>query len=307
MPEASGLRSTELRVIGRRAGGPLERECGDPARRRPPRSSPGTPGRTLRRSLALAALLAAPHASLPPPLAAQVRPTSLASLGGRILDARSGEAVAGASVRVVGSDGFAVTDREGSFTLYALRPGQAILQILFRGRPVEPRSVDLDAGRHTEVRITLSIPRGEAATGASEPASVLELEPLEVVVRRRAPAGKLRGFYERREIGLGTFLTGEEIRERSPLQTSDLLRSFPGVFVSRADFDRPRLRLSGGRCEVDFFLDGVPAYGLSIDDVAPDDIDGIELYRGPAEVPIAYRKATTCAAVLIWTRDPGRP
>ncbi len=293
MPEASGLRSTELRVVGRR-----------PSMGRPPRSSTRVPGRTRLLRLALAALLSVPLSAT---LAAQVRPTSLASLGGRIVDAGSGKAVAGASVRVVGSDGIAVTDREGTFILYALRPGQAIIQILFRGRPVEPRSVDLDAGRHTEVRITLSVPRGEAAPAGPDPGSVLELEPLEVVVRREAPVGKLRGFYQRREIGLGTFITRDEIRARAPFQTSDLLRSLPGVFVSRADFDRPRLRLSGGRCEVDYFLDGVPAYGLSIDDITPDDIDGIELYRGPAEVPIAYRQATTCAAVLIWTRDPGRP
>lgn len=59
-------------------------------------------------------------------------------------------------------------------------------------------------------------------------------------------------------------------------------------------------------CPVQFFLDGVPYDGArGIDDIAPDMIEGIEIYKGPAVTPVRYAKyGAACGVVLIWTRRP---
>ena len=44
--------------------------------------------------------------------------------------------------------------------------------------------------------------------------------------------------------------------------------------------------------------------------VRPEDIEGIEFYRGGNEVPIEYATRSSCGLVLIWTRTDvqnGRP
>jgi hypothetical protein len=40
----------------------------------------------------------------------------------------------------------------------------------------------------------------------------------------------------------------------------------------------------------------------------PEDIAGIAVYRGPAEVPVEYRANGSCGLIQVWTRrGPSRP
>ena len=60
-------------------------------------------------------------------------------------------------------------------------------------------------------------------------------------------------------------------------------------------------------CAMAIFVDGTEAAYLAhtIDALPFDDIAAVEIYRGPAEVPIEYtqtRSNETCGAVLVWTR-----
>ncbi len=252
---------------------------------------------------ALALLLCFP---LTPVISAQGPPidSALASLGGLVLDAENGTPIIGARVIVLGIDMETVTDPEGHFALYELEPGSRVIQVHLGARAAAPRRIELSAGQHTEIRISLSIPGDGPELGIS----AVELPPLEVEIEGGAPPGKLREFYERADRGFGHFITGAQIRERSPFRSSDLLREVPGLSMIWDPGGRHGLRIGrNSRCETDFYLDGTPAPGLRIDDVPPGDIGGIEIYRGAAEVPVEYRRATTCAAILIWSRDPAEP
>ena len=59
-------------------------------------------------------------------------------------------------------------------------------------------------------------------------------------------------------------------------------------------------------CEPAVFIDGVRIRGgaATIDElVSPLDIAGIEIYRGPADVPVEFGgPGTNCGAIVIWTR-----
>jgi hypothetical protein len=56
-------------------------------------------------------------------------------------------------------------------------------------------------------------------------------------------------------------------------------------------------------CAPAIILDGMHLRGVVLDDmIAPDAIQGIEVYDSPATVPVEFRRGPTCGAVVIWTR-----
>jgi hypothetical protein len=61
-------------------------------------------------------------------------------------------------------------------------------------------------------------------------------------------------------------------------------------------------------CGIRYFMDGVPFDGSrGINAIAPDLIEGIEIYKGPATVPARFGgPGATCGVIAIWTRRPGR-
>jgi hypothetical protein len=63
----------------------------------------------------------------------------------------------------------------------------------------------------------------------------------------------------------------------------------------------------GGMCGPSIYLDGARitmGSGLTLNDVInPENIEAIEVYRGPSEVPPMYNDdRAACGVVLIWTR-----
>lgn len=109
---------------------------------------------------------------------------------------------------------------------------------------------------------------------------------------------------------MGVFYDRREIDRRRPVLVTDLLRTTPGLAYAR-DSRSGDTRLLGrdvdmrGGCPLEFFLDDVPIG----DNVAADrtidmvNVAAIEVYRGPADVPAAYRgHRSKCGLVLVWTR-----
>jgi hypothetical protein len=59
------------------------------------------------------------------------------------------------------------------------------------------------------------------------------------------------------------------------------------------------------RCETQYFLDGaaVAAGTPVLDNLAPNNVAGIEVYRGASETPIQFDYGrASCGAIVIWTR-----
>ena len=126
----------------------------------------------------------------------------------------------------------------------------------------------------------------------------------------------MRPFYERRERGSGDFFTRLEIEERNPVEFTDLLRRVPGVVLTQNGFS-VQIRFSramrglggGGGCSSPLiYLDGAFIGGagdyVNLDNlVRPDQVEGIEVYKGPSQVPPQFNMTgSACGVIVIWTR-----
>jgi hypothetical protein len=144
---------------------------------------------------------------------------------------------------------------------------------------------------------------------------VLEDAP---AVMRAVAAGRSRNrgledFQKRRLSGRGLFVTRADIEERRPTRLSDMLRNLPGVRIERGRGGgvlRFNASLTQRRdCVPQYWLDGQHLRGAQIDDFPPGDVEGVELYSGPANTPLQFSSfggVTTCGTVVIWSRPPAQ-
>lgn len=202
------------------------------------------------------------------------------------------------SARVSSSGLLTLTDTTGRFVLPGLPFGS--LDVHVRRLGFEPRDTSfvLVAGQPDSLMVVLAmIPR--------------ELEGVTTEAETRARRW-LSEFHRRREGNVGTFLDRAQIEERHAQRLSDVMRRLPGVRISVDRAGRQQLRMgrsSGGRdCPPDFWIDGVRAAGLGVDDVPLQDVEAIEVYKGPSGIPPELNSRLGnpgCGAIVIWTRVPG--
>lgn len=243
--------------------------------------------------LAAALVLAAPL-----PLSAQesAAPDSTANLVGQVVSAMTGGPLPSARVVLKVANRGAVTDSSGQFALRDVPAGRDTVQVSLIGFAEEQVPLTLKADRTTRVTFLLS-------------ETVLKVEDITVEVERER-TGKLAGFEDRRRRGFGHFITPEEIEERNPQQTSDLLRGVPGVSVGPSRLGGAKVRITRqpvGNCDVTYWVDGQPLSNYNIDEMNRDDVLAMEIYRGPSETPQRFKwRNTGCGTIVIWTREGNR-
>lgn len=137
-----------------------------------------------------------------------------------------------------------------------------------------------------------------------------------VVVTERSQSPRMREFDARRKLGIGEFMSQDEIERRAALEVKDLLRTFKTVNVSpsytkgsMAEYYALGKRGGGvmqGECAMTVLTDGIPMpkpFDLNLMP-PPREIAGIEVYAGSATVPARYAALNSgCGVVLVWTRD----
>ena len=129
---------------------------------------------------------------------------------------------------------------------------------------------------------------------------------------------RFEDVYRRASSGFGHFITREEIEQRNPSLTRDLLNGVPGIvtYNDMLVFQKCRKKLRGGPVyieggnKVQVYIDGRrftrfddsdEAVMAALGSVNPRDIQAIEIYTGVAQIPgdFAYQ---ACAAIAIWTK-----
>ena len=168
---------------------------------------------------------------------------------------------------------------------------------------------------HVDVRALGFLSRTLQVSVANDSTSVIEvyfsavpLPSLEVSSGLQRGDERMRGFHDRRSTGFGRFVTRQDIERREVSDTKELLRGMPGV---RLVGDRVQMSSSSStpRCLVQYFVDAIHIAGAPFDflrQFRPRDIEGIEVYRGPAETPPEFsRGGAQCGVIAIWTRTPG--
>lgn len=218
----------------------------------------------------------------------------------------SGVAIAGAEVWIDGTGWCTVSNDSGEFHFDRAPAGRVKVMVRRIGFRPDSKRIALKPGDARQVRFVLD--------GLLE-----ELETVLITAQANA-SGRMQEFWARRMVGLGVFMTREEIeRSRAP-RTVDLFRGILGVRIISGNSGFTRL-VSGRQsmsamrgnssaasaCAMQFYVDGVfmTPGSFSVDEVPPETLEAIEVYRGPSEIPARFRQRdTACGLVVIWTREP---
>jgi len=132
----------------------------------------------------------------------------------------------------------------------------------------------------------------------------VELAPIVVEATSVDAVLSLAGFYQRRNKGFGRFVTGEDIDRRKPANLSAMLTATGITMRCVRTACYPARYVSGRRCAVPVFLDGLRVEAYDIDNIPPGDVLGIEVYRQGADTPAEFsRWSADCGAVIIWTKN----
>jgi len=218
-----------------------------------------------------------------------------ANFTGKVASSVTGKPISGARVSIPDIQYGAITDEEGNFTIRELPPGLYDVRVHYLGFSTNQRPIRLRPGRVTNATFLLE-------------RDVLEVADLTVEVKRTNRVDPMADFKRRMERGFGDFITREEIEKRSPQHTSDLLRTVPGVNVGPVRYGRARvtMRRAGRECQPVVFLDGVMTRNYTVDNLEPQAIEGIEVYRRGSETPPQFEVSSSgCGVLVIHTRVGG--
>jgi hypothetical protein len=207
-----------------------------------------------------------------------------------------GVPIAGARVRLFGSDVVTETDNEGAFQLTGVPAGTQTLMTRAIGFVPDERAVDL-TDRHIPVVVGLLAIRRF-------------LDTVHVKADRSTFMSAV-GFEDRKKGGAGRFFTAKDVERLQPAEISDLLRHAPSLELSTDNAHNVKIRMRGdtGPCTPAIFLDGKQLVYWTLADlnslVQPDELVGMEVYT-PSMTPAEFRTKVGCGTIVVWTRAPER-
>jgi hypothetical protein len=220
-----------------------------------------------------------------------------AGVRGRVTTA-AGTPLAGVMVRVLGSGTMVRTGEAGTFTIPDAVAGTQTVEARAIGYEPSRQSLRLSDGASLELAIAL--PKRRVALDTVRVVAGRPLPPEVVAIERRWTRG------------VGTFMDGTMVRERTSTYLSDALVGIAGVEVrmnSQGFGQHVLMRdFRGNRCRATVFVDGVPldiggVATMTLDEyVSRDEVAAIEVYPRPLNLPPEYLSTRDCGVVAAWTR-----
>jgi hypothetical protein len=221
---------------------------------------------------------------------AELSAQRLGSIIGTVRTSSQGPFLEGSRVTLVGTLLVTTTNARGEFAFQGITPGKYVIQASAIGFATLSSPIEVKALETLEIEFEVD---PEAA----------RLPDVNVTEAPNLPAE----FVRRKSEGGGRYFTRADIERRHPNSVAELLRTVPGMRVEcrgvecRAMFNRaPR------NCPPAYFIDGAPAHPSFIWLQTPNDLDGVEVYSGPAETPPELNRYSSCGAIVLWTRTPPR-
>jgi len=210
-------------------------------------------------------------------------------LHGQVVTRVTGEAVPGARVVVETRDTVGV-DSAGRFEL-TRESGRYTLEIAAVGYSPGTWRINLHDGKTLEHVFELD-PAYEL------PGVVVEAKPSSI-------GRRFSDFERRRHAGMGYFLTKEQIERINPTSLVDVLVTVRGVEqVCISNNCVAKMVRSPPGCYPQYFLDGNESTPYFARNTPPQDIQGIEVYRGSAETPGEFIGSNSgCGVIAIWTKS----
>ena len=227
---------------------------------------------------------------------------------GAVFDRSTGQPLGGVTV-VSLHDGKALsTDTTGAFRFERLPVGIVRFLIRAPGFPQQGLVLALAEGERMERRIeldsTTAARQADEAPARESAARGQMLAP--VLVNEDATLGTRYTAFERRmKTGAGQYLVRADIEKAGANTLQDVVRSMRGVNVDCSMGGSScaiRMARAPMRCLPEYVVDDNVdnSFGPT---VPVRDIEGIEVYTGPADVPGEYAgRNAGCGVIVIWTR-----
>ena len=218
-------------------------------------------------------------------------------LTGTVVDAKSGQPIAGAQVVIAGAALAGTTNDRGVFNISGAPGGtQSLLIRALRYAP-EQRSVDLLGETPVSIQVRLTNLK-------------TMLDTIRVTANRIYSADRI-GLEQRRKSGFGSYFDSTDVQRARPFEVTKLFQSMNGVQVVGSGFNQ-RILMRGvmSPCEPSIVIDGVRLPELSGADlnmmVAPEEVAGMEVYTSAGTVPAQFKGLSSgsmrCGAVVVWTK-----
>ncbi len=226
------------------------------------------------------------------PLDAQ-RPTETGRILGTVVDAETGQGVAGVSVRLIlpPVERLVITGQDGGFVLDRVPVGIHELELSHIAYGQHTKLVNVPAGRTVELRVDLT----PEALAVGEILVQVELRDLRL---------EKEGYYRRREFGFGYFFDADTFRRQS---LSSVLHHVPGLWINPRNItgSLPYFRRVGRICVPGIWVNGrrYELRGASLEEMVPEsEIVAMEVFR-PGQTPGEYMwLGRDCGAIVVWLR-----
>jgi hypothetical protein len=215
-----------------------------------------------------------------------------ATLRGRVVDSETGREVAKASVRIRGDTAHLTTDSAGRFEARDLPGGDADVTLEALGYARGAFHVPLPSAGVVNQIFALDF------TGYKLP---------EVVVKGRIEQllPRYTGFEQRRARGIGAFLRWDDLLQKGSNSVGDALRTIRGVRIQcdQRSYECYASMARSPNCHPTWWIDGVEVRSFN-ENTPIRDVYGIEIYRGPGEVPGEYAGSdAACGVIVMWTKS----
>jgi hypothetical protein len=216
----------------------------------------------------------------------------------RVLDHESGMPLGGAQVGLPDLRMGALADAEGRVRLTGIPEGRHTLEVRLIGFRTERLLIAFAPDELVEGEVELML-------------EAIAVDGLEVTVEGQLPGLRRNGFYGRRQMGMGSFLTREQIRARAALTVPEALKGVQGTRLrptrGATGYHILQSRF-GSDCNVLIWIDGIPSTAADLEGMGTERIEGIEVYHGSTLPPqfnqMGARGYSQCGAAVIWTGAP---
>jgi hypothetical protein len=217
--------------------------------------------------------------------------TRRAALAGTVRDT-AGNPLAAATVFTDGKDLSVVTDDSGRFHL--------------RNVPVGTREFTIIRLGFEQLVFEMALPPDSTIVINVRMRRVQNLATVAVSGTAVSPRLARRGYYERKRLGLGKFVSPERIDSLQHVMTpSQLMRDVNGVMIRCRAAGRCAVLKSTGGC-LNLFINGSYTRGQVDDVLSTGEVYAIEVYTRGMLVPIDFvapRTASCSGAIVVWTRS----
>jgi len=215
-----------------------------------------------------------------------------AKLKGKVIDSELGEPIPAAMVKIKGAGSPITADSAGHFSVEELKPGEIEITIQALGFESKSWKFVAQAGQAMDRSFSLDF------TGEKLP---------EVVVTARANklVPRYADFERRREKGIGAFLRWDDIKQKNYNTLGDAARSVRGVKLvcNQQDFECNIRMARTPNCTPRWYVDGVQVTTFH-ENTPVRDIYGLELYRGPSELPAEFSGSDGgCGVLVVWSKS----